>query len=100
VSEQQGEEGESFEARLSTARNRRRLDTPPPGPMPERSDGSAMGAGLRVGIEMVSALLVGLAIGWGLDRWLGTRPIMTVVFLVLGVAAGILNVWRMYAPRD
>jgi ATP synthase protein I len=58
-----------------------------------------MGIALRVGVEMVSALLVAVAIGWGLDRWLGTRPILLAVFVLLGGAAGVLNVWRTFAPR-
>jgi ATP synthase protein I len=40
-----------------------------------------------------------VAIGWALDRWLGTRPILLAVFVLLGGAAGILNVWRIYAPK-
>jgi len=54
---------------------------------------------LRVGIELVSALVVAVAIGYGLDRLFGTRPILTAVFVLLGGAAGVLNVWRMFAPR-
>ncbi len=39
--------------------------------------------------------MVGVAIGIGLDRWLGTTPWLMVVFIVLGAAAGILNVVRV-----
>ena len=62
-------------------------------------DGSALGVGLRVGVELVAAMAVGVAIGWGLDRWLHTRPWMLIVFVFLGGAAGIANVWRMLAPK-
>ena len=62
--------------------------------------GSALGVGLRVGVELVAAVAVGLAIGWGLDRWLHTQPWMLIVFVFLGGAAGIANVWRMLTtPR-
>ena len=54
----------------------------------------ALGLGMRFGIEMVVALGVGFGIGWAIDRFLGTRPWGMVVFLVLGAAAGIVNVWR------
>jgi ATP synthase protein I len=54
----------------------------------------ALGLGMRFGIEMVVALAVGFGIGWTIDRFLGTRPWGMVVFLVLGAAAGIVNVWR------
>tara|TARA_B100000427_G_scaffold40433_1_gene29165 strand:- start:575 stop:934 length:360 start_codon:yes stop_codon:yes gene_type:complete len=64
---------------------------------------SALGLAFRVGIELVSAVAVGLGIGWLLDRWLDTKPWLMLVFIILGGCAGILNVYRMargfgYAP--
>jgi ATP synthase protein I len=101
MSEKPGSDEGSFEERLRTAREREGLDTRPPEPSEKIGGfgGSPWGIGLRVGIEMVSALLVGVAIGWGLDRVLGTKPILLAVFVLLGGAAGVLNVWRIYAPR-
>jgi len=32
--------------------------------------------------------------GWLLDRWLGTKPWLMIVFFFLGAAAGIMNVYR------
>ncbi len=60
---------------------------------------SPIGVGLRVGIELVSALVVAVAIGYGLDYLFGTKPILMAVFVLLGGAAGVLNVWRVFAPR-
>ncbi len=102
MSEESGDEGPSFEERLKAARSRQGLDTPPPASGTRSGDMGGMspwGIGLRVGIELVSALVVAVAIGYGLDYWFGTRPILTAVFVLLGGAAGILNVWRMFAPR-
>lgn len=56
---------------------------------------SGLGTALRIGVELVSALAVGTAIGWGLDYWLGTAPWLMLVFIVLGGAAGILNVYKL-----
>ena len=36
----------------------------------------------------------GYGSGWALDRWLGTRPWGTIVLFFLGVAAGMLSVYR------
>ena len=58
------------------------------------SHGSALGQALRLGIELVAGVAVGGFIGWALDRWLGTAPLLMVVFLGLGATAGILNVVR------
>ena len=60
----------------------------PRGPM------SGLGMALRTGTELVSALIVGVGIGFFLDKWLGTTPWFLVVFFFLGAAAGILNVYR------
>lgn len=48
----------------------------------------------RLSTEFVSAVIVGLAIGWGLDWLAGTLPLFMVIFLMLGFAAGVLNVLR------
>jgi ATP synthase protein I len=58
---------------------------------------SALGLALRIGLELVVAIVVATAIGWAGDRWLGTRPWGTILFFFLGVAAGMLNVWRAVA---
>ena len=93
--------GPSFEERLKAARRRQGLDAPPelPGSQPGDFGPSPWGIGLRVGIELVSALLVAVAIGYGLSMLFGARPLFLAVFVLLGGAAGALNVWRMFAPE-
>lgn len=93
--------GGSFEERLRAARGKQGLDrpAPEPGQTPDGAGASPMGIGLRVGVELVSALAVAVAIGWFLDGWLHTRPLFLALFVLLGGAAGILNVWRVFAPR-
>ncbi|MFN2355719.1 MAG: AtpZ/AtpI family protein [Desulfopila sp.] len=46
-----------------------------------------------VGISMVLATFLGLWIGYSLDQWLDTRPIITIVGLFFGIAAGFRNVY-------
>lgn len=53
-----------------------------------------LGLALRIGVELVAALVVGGGIGLLLDRWLGSGPWLMVAFFVLGAAAGMLNVYR------
>lgn len=95
--------GTSFEDRLSAARRKQGLETPrsdeaQPGVGLSPSQGNALGMGMRVGIELVSALVVAVAIGWFLDSWLGTRPFLLILFFLLGGAAGVANVWRLVSP--
>jgi ATP synthase protein I len=53
-----------------------------------------MAGGLRIGVELVVAIVVATGLGWVIDRWLGTSPWLTIVLFFLGVAAGMLNVYR------
>jgi len=56
--------------------------------------GKAMGYGLRMATDIIAAVLVGSVIGWYLDKWLGTRPVLLLTFIALGLAAGMRNVIR------
>jgi ATP synthase protein I len=61
----------------------------------QQGDGQqGAGLGLRIGVEFVVAVVVATGLGWALDRWLGTRPWGTIVLFFLGVAAGMLSVYR------
>ena len=90
----------SFEERLRAARTKQGLDTPAE-PLASSGVGgtSAMGIGLRVGVELVSAMVVGVGIGWFLDRWLHTSPLLLILFVLLGGGAGVANVWRLMGPK-
>ena len=48
-----------------------------------------------LGISMVAATLIGLAMGIYLDRWLGTSPWLTLIFLVFGIIAGFRNIYLL-----
>ena len=76
--------------RLATANRPSEND---PGPR-QHADTSAMARGFRLSTELVAGVVVGALIGWLLDRWLGISPWGLIVFLLLGFAAGVLNVMR------
>lgn len=56
--------------------------------------GAAMGQAFKIAIELVVGVLFGGLIGWALDGYFGSRPWLLVLFLVLGFAAGMMNVVR------
>jgi ATP synthase protein I len=64
------------------------------GPSSSKSDPSALARGFRLSTELVAGVLVGAFIGWALDKWLGSTPWGMIVFLLLGFAAGVINVMR------
>jgi len=90
---------EDLEARLRAARDREggAKDRDP-------ADGggraSGLGLGFRIAIELVAGVMVGAGIGYGLDLWLGTAPFLMMLFLFLGGAAGVVNVYRAVKGLD
>lgn len=82
------DELESLDARLAAARAR----AAPPEPL-EVATG-ALGAGFRFAVEIVVTTLVGTAIGWQIDRWLGSKPLFLLLFMLLGLAAGFISLMR------
>lgn len=54
--------------------------------------GNSIGLAFRLSTELVSGIVVGSIMGWSLDKWLGSQPWFFLVFFILGIAAGIINV--------
>ena len=57
--------------------------------------GTAYSLGFRIATDLIVAVCGGFLIGWGLDSWLGTKPWFLLIFIPLGIAAGVLNVIRV-----
>jgi len=81
-----------LEARIARARGQRQA-TAATG-QTRQGDMSGMSRGLRLGSEFVAAVLVGAGLGWIIDSFLPTRPWAMITLLLLGFAAGVLNVIR------
>lgn len=56
--------------------------------------------GSRIATELVSGVLVGAGLGYFLDKFAGTAPALLIIFLILGGAAGFLNVYRFVKKED
>jgi ATP synthase protein I len=60
-----------------------------------KSDGMAgMAYALKLSSEFIAGILVGIGVGWLIDRLAGTSPWGLIIFLILGFTAGVLNVLR------
>lgn len=66
--------------------------------MTEKQDRKAffreLGQYSALGLEMAVSVVIGLAVGYYLDDWLGTGPWLTVVWLAIGFAAGVRSLYR------
>ena len=49
---------------------------------------------MRLLTDLGAGLIAGVLLGWGLDRWLGSRPWGIIGGSLLGLAAGVRNVLR------
>lgn len=74
---------EALEARITAAKKAQE-----PGLPPDRQHRQASAA-WRMVIELVTGIVVGFGIGYGLDSLFGTTPWLMLIFIPLGLAAGI-----------
>ncbi|MEO0729735.1 MAG: AtpZ/AtpI family protein [Pseudomonadota bacterium] len=81
-SDRLGDELENFRSRPSANR-------PPP-----KTGGSALGQALRMAVDPVVGVLVGVGLGVLADDALGTKPLCLIVGLIIGGAAGMWNLVR------
>ena len=58
------------------------------------NDMSGFARGFRMSTELVAGVLLGAGLGWLIDRWLGISPWGLIVFVLVGFAAGVLNLMR------
>jgi ATP synthase protein I len=83
---------DDFDERVRRLRESARL--PQDEDTKERPRTSIGAAGVQVGVELVAGVIGGGLIGYWLDRWFGTWPIMFLILFFLGAAAGMLNAYR------
>ena len=60
----------------------------------DKKKGVFLGNAFKLGTELVAAVAVGTIIGFILDNWFGTKPILIIVFFLFGAVAGIVNVFK------
>ena len=58
------------------------------------SNAASLGKALKISTELVASVVVGSTIGFLLDNWFDTKPLLTICFFIMGVAAGISNVFK------
>jgi len=56
-----------------------------------RVNANMLGLAYRLLVEILVGIAVGGFVGWWMDKVLDTKPIWMLVFLVLGMGAGLMN---------
>ena len=53
--------------------------------------------GMLISVPLILGLspVIGCAMGWAIDRALGTRPVFTILLLAAGFAAGVRETWTL-----
>lgn len=80
-----------LQARIKQARADGVGDTPP---KPQDSATKDRNQGIKAGTELLTSMIAGGILGYGLDEWLETRPLMFMICLILGVFAGFWSLYR------
>ncbi len=78
---------EDFKTRLKIAKSKLQNEK-------SEKKGIFLGNAFKLGTELIAAVIVGTIIGFILDNWFGTKPILIIIFFLFGAAAGITNVFR------
>ncbi|MGI9461342.1 MAG: AtpZ/AtpI family protein [Alphaproteobacteria bacterium] len=60
-----------------------------------KTNAAGYGYGVAMAVEMFAAMVVGFGFGLGMDKWLGTKPWLTIIMGFMGIAAGIINILRI-----
>lgn len=68
----------------------------PKKPSMRPSEPSADLLAANVTATMITGPIVFALIGWLLDRWLGTKPVLVLIGLLLGMALALYTVWIRY----
>ncbi len=84
-----------LDARIAALRDARK-----PKPTPGAEKFTAASMAWRMVLELVVGVLLGAAIGWGLDGLAGTVPLFLLIFGGLGFAAGVRTMMRSAAAMQ
>jgi ATP synthase protein I len=84
----------SLDERLDSMNKRLGRDVKAQEVASRRPKNEGFGTAFKLSSEFISAILVGAAIGYGIDWLAGTSPWAMILLLLLGFVAGVMNVLR------
>ena len=58
----------------------------------KKTEPKGLGVGMKVSLDLISPIIVGILIGVGFDKFFSTKPIFFLIFLLLGIITGFISV--------
>src|SRR3569623_1749452 len=77
----------SLDAKLKAARDANKGPGEASGP--SQGAESGLGLGSRLSVEIITSLLAGLGLGWVIDHYAGTQPLVMLILMFLGKELGV-----------
>ena len=61
---------------------------------------SSAAAGFQISTELLAGIVIGLSMGYVLDKFFNTAPWLLAIFTIFGGAAGVLNIYKTFKVDD
>lgn len=61
---------------------------------------AVVAGGLSPGVDFISSVIAGMALGFALDWWLGTKPVFVIIGVLAGFVSGFVKLWRYSAVLE
>ena len=58
----------------------------------KKPDPKGLGIGMKISLDLISPIIVGILIGLGFDKIFSTKPIFFLIFLLLGIITSFISV--------
>ena len=58
----------------------------------KKTEPQGLGIGMKISLDLISPIIVGILIGLGFDKIFSTKPVFFLIFLLLGIITGFISV--------
>ena len=58
----------------------------------KKTEPQGLGIGMKISLDLISPIIVGILIGLGFDKFFSTKPVFFLIFLLLGIITGFISV--------
>jgi F0F1-type ATP synthase assembly protein I len=58
----------------------------------KKTEPRGLGIGMKISLDLISPIIVGILIGLGFDKIFSTKPVFFLIFLLLGIITGFISV--------